>query len=205
LECAAAWKKPAHAGFFFSDAATILAALCLLRRAAHTRYAANVPLLDLARAMNSPPRKPMLARRIRRSFDRFLNLAELAGLILIGLATAYAMAQEAWKVVLTGEVSLTDLLLMFLYLEVLAMNVRYLRLGHLPVRFPLYIAMVSLARDLILRGVSDDSPAQMLLTTFGIVLLAVGVLILRYGQHRFPMSDDEPDEISAGDGDEGKT
>ncbi|AOJ33483.1 phosphate-starvation-inducible protein PsiE [Burkholderia metallica] len=125
------------------------------------------------------------AERIRRRFGHFLHAAELAGLIVIGLATAFAMAQEAWKVVVAGEVSLTDLLLMFLYLEVLAMNVRYLRLGRLPVRFPLFIAMTSLARDLILRG-ATDSPERMLMTTLGIVLLAVGVLILSFGQHRFP-------------------
>jgi len=141
---------------------------------------------------------PLVAKGIRRKFDRFLNAAELAGLILIGLATAFAMAHEAWKVVLAGEVSLTDLLLMFLYLEVLAMNVRYLRLGHLPVRFPLYIAMASLARDLILRGVTD-SAAHMLMTTVGIVLLAAGVLALRFGQHRFPMADDEAEDFSAGE------
>jgi phosphate starvation-inducible membrane PsiE len=35
----------------------------------------------------------------------------------------------------------SDLLLMFLYLEVPPMDARYLRLGQLPVRFPLYIAM----------------------------------------------------------------
>ncbi|MBN3830730.1 phosphate-starvation-inducible PsiE family protein [Burkholderia sp. Ac-20344] len=137
------------------------------------------------------------AERIRRRFGHFLHAAELAGLIVIGLATAFAMAQEAWKVVLAGEVSLTDLLLMFLYLEVLAMDVRYLRLGRLPVRFPLFIAMTSLARDLILRG-ATDSPERMLMTTFGIVLLAVGVLILSFGQHRFPADvDDVEDDVHA--------
>jgi protein PsiE len=127
--------------------------------------------------------------RIRQQFDRFLSGVELAGLILIGLATAFAMAQEGWKVVSTGSVSLTDLLLMFLYLEVLAMNAQYLRLGHMPVRFPLYIAMASLARDLILGG-GQESAAHLLTTTAGIVLLAIAVLLLRYGQRRFPMSDD---------------
>ncbi len=131
-----------------------------------------------------------LVDRIRHRFDRFLVTVEIAGLILIGLATAFAIAQEALKVVVTGNVTLTDLLLMFLYLEVLAMNIRYLRLGHLPVRFPLYIAMAALARDLILRGVTDTS-THMLMTTLGIVLLAAAALVLRFGQHRFPTADDD--------------
>ncbi|WP_321792826.1 phosphate-starvation-inducible PsiE family protein [Burkholderia pyrrocinia] len=143
--------------------------------------------------MNTSTASSLPSERIRRRFGYFLHAAELAGLIVIGLATAFAMTQEVWKVVLAGEVSLTDLLLMFLYLEVLAMNVRYLRLGRLPVRFPLFIAMTSLARDLILRG-ATDSPERMLMTTFGIVLLAVGVLILSFGQHRFPADVDDVEE-----------
>jgi protein PsiE len=131
-----------------------------------------------------------LPERIRKQFDGFLNIAEIVGLILIGLATAFAMAQETWKVVMSGHVSLSDLLLMFLYLEVLAMDARYLRLGQLPVRFPLYIAMASLARDLILRF-DDASDPHKLVTTVGIVLLAIAILILRFGQHRYPASDDE--------------
>lgn|GEM_PF-146669 len=157
----------------------------------------NFWLPIILNTLNTSRPLPTAADRIRRRFDRFLHAAELAGLVLIGLATSFAMGQEAWKVVMAGGVSLTDLLLMFLYLEVLAMTVRYLRLGRLPVRFPLYIAMTSLARDLILRGVTD-SPEHMLMTTLGIVLLAVGVLILRFGQHRFPAEADETDDWPGG-------
>jgi protein PsiE len=128
--------------------------------------------------------------RLRQHFGRFLNVIELAGLVLIGLATVLAMTQETWKVISAGEVKLTDLLLMFLYLEVIAMDIRYLRLGQLPVRFPLYIAMVSLARDLILRG-GVDNAEHLLSTTAGIVLIAVSVFILRVGQHRFPSKDED--------------
>jgi protein PsiE len=131
-----------------------------------------------------------VTRRLRQQFGHFLNLIELAGLVLIGLATVFAMAQETWNVIQAGEVSLTDLLLMFLYLEVIAMDIRYLRMGQLPVRFPLYIAMVSLARDLILRGRGDGSE-HLLVTTLGIVLIAGSVFILRIGQHRYPSKDDE--------------
>jgi protein PsiE len=131
-----------------------------------------------------------LTERIRHKFDRFINYVEIAGLVLIGLATTVAIAQETWKVVMSGHVELSDLLLMFLYLEVLAMDGRYLRLGQLPVRFPLYIAMASLARELILRF-DDADNYHMLAITFGIVMLAVGILILRFGQHRFPAADDE--------------
>jgi protein PsiE len=143
--------------------------------------------------MNGMSNFPSMTERVRVHFDRFLNVVELIGLVLIGLATTFAMVQETWKVLLSGQVTLTDLLLMFLYLEVLTMDARYLRLGQLPVRFPLYIAMASLARDLILRF-GDAGEMHMLATAFGIVMLAAGIFILRYGQHKYPASDDEARE-----------
>ena len=143
--------------------------------------------------MNSAQSVEQVEHRVRRWFSRALHAVELAGLVALGLATAFAMAREMWKMADTGSVSLTDLLLMFLYLEVLEMNLRYLHQGRLPVRFPLYIAMASLARDLILRG-ATDTQRETLTTTAGIVLLAIGVVVLRFGQHRFPSRTGEDDE-----------
>jgi len=143
----------------------------------------------------SPGARPGQSR-VRARVESFLGMVELAGLVVIGLATTFAMAQEGWKVAAMGVFSITDLLLVFLYLEVLAMVVRYLRLGQLPVRFPLYIAMVSLARDLILRF-NESTEFHMLALCAGVVMLAFGVLILRYGQYRFPSNDDR--EAGAGE------
>jgi protein PsiE len=143
--------------------------------------------------MKRPREFPLVTEQLRRHFDQFLKLVELATLVLIGLATTFAMVQEAKRMIAVGAVSLTDLLLMFLYLEVIAMDARYLRLGELPVRFPLYIAMTSLARDLILRGMGADQ-GHLLDTTAGIALLAASVLILRFGQHRYPEKLDEARE-----------
>nr|WP_244214793.1 phosphate-starvation-inducible PsiE family protein [Cupriavidus plantarum] len=126
---------------------------------------------------------------MRARLQGILSAVEVVGLMVIGLATILAMAQEGWKIIGQGEVSITDLLLMFLYLEVLAMVGRYLKLGELPVRFPLYIAMVSLARDLILRF-GEVTEFHLLALCAGIVMLACGVLILRFSQTRFPLPDD---------------
>jgi len=53
-------------------------------------------------------------------------------------------------------VTLADLLLLFIYLEVLAMVKIYLASGKSPVRMPLYIAIVALARYMILDMKSLD-------------------------------------------------
>ncbi|MDN5881536.1 MAG: phosphate-starvation-inducible PsiE family protein, partial [Nitrosospira sp.] len=80
---------------------------------------------------------------------RALYFFEGAGLIVIALATIYAGYQETMLMFNSARVTLADLLLMFLYLEILTMVGLYFESGKLPVRFPLYIAMVAMARYVI--------------------------------------------------------
>ena len=131
-----------------------------------------------------------LQRAIKERLERAMELAELFGLFIIGIGTVAAVAALIWHMVHSDGVTLTDLLLMFLYLEIFAMVGQYLKAGQLPVRFPLYIAMVSIARDLILRA-GANTELHLLASAGAIVLIALGVLIIRYGQTRFPSSTDE--------------
>lgn len=57
-------------------------------------------------------------------------------------------------------------------------------------RFPLYIAMVSIARDLILRA-GANTELHLLASAGAIVLIALGVLIIRFGQAKYPSNTDE--------------
>ena len=91
------------------------------------------------------------------------------------------------------RVTLSDLLLMFLYLEVLAMIGQYFKSGQLPVRFPLYIGMVALARYLIL-DIKDMSELRMLAVSAAIFLLTVAVLVIRYGHVSYPYREDAEKE-----------
>jgi protein PsiE len=127
--------------------------------------------------------------RLRRVFSGGLDIVEYAGLLIIGIATTVAIWQEVMVMVSAHRVELADLLLMFLYLEVLAMIGQYFKSGQLPVRFPMYIAMVALARYLIL-DIKDMSEWRMLAVAAAIFLLTLGVLIIRYGHVRFPYRED---------------
>jgi protein PsiE len=127
--------------------------------------------------------------RLRKVFSGSLDVVEYAGLLVIAGATTIAMYQEAMVMVEARRVALADLLLMFLYLEVLAMIGQYVKSGQLPVRFPLYIAMVALARYLIL-DIKDMNEWRMLAVAAAIFLLTLGVLVIRYGHVRFPYRED---------------
>ena len=114
------------------------------------------------------------------------------GLLVIAIATIIAMGIEIISMINAGTVTLADLLLMFIYLEVLAMVSIYLDTGKLPVRMPLYIAIVALARYLILDMKSLDT-WRMLGIAGAALLIAITVLVIRYGHSRFPYeATDEP-------------
>jgi protein PsiE len=133
--------------------------------------------------------------RVRNFFVFGLDSVEYLGLLVIGFATSFAMYQEVMVMVAAARVTLADLLLMFLYLEVLAMIGQYFKSGQLPVRFPLYIAMVALARYLIL-DVKEINEWRMLAVASAIFLLTLAVLIIRYGHVKYPYREDEEKSVS---------
>jgi len=122
---------------------------------------------------------------IRRSGRRSANVIEDLGLWLVLLATLVAGGQEVWKMIEARAVTLTDILLLFIYLEVITMVDVYWRSGKLPVRMPLYIAMVALARYIILEAAHLDA-WQVVGLSGAILVLALAVLVVRYGHLKLP-------------------
>jgi len=121
--------------------------------------------------------------------NRAIVVAENIGLIIIAVATVIAVGFEVKAMIAARSVTLADLLLLFIYLEVLAMVAMYLESGKLPVRMPLYIAIVALARYLILDMKSMDN-WRMLAVAGAILLITIAVLIHRYGHTKFPYNED---------------
>lgn len=135
---------------------------------------------------------PAQDRRLSRIALAILGAVEGIGLAIITIATLVAAVFEVKAMIDVGTVTLADLLLLFLYLEVLAMVGVYFRSGQLPVRFPIYIAIVALARYLVLDMKSLDV-WRMLGVTASMLLLACAVLVIRYGHTRFPYDENLKD------------
>lgn len=134
--------------------------------------------------MTTPKIAESIEQKGVRMGIQLLTSAEYAGLLAISVATVIAMVQEILTMVRAGVVGLGDLLLMFIYLEVLTMVGLYLKSGKLPVRIPLYIGMVALARYLVLDMKGMDG-WRMLAVATAVLLLALAVLAIRYGHVRF--------------------
>jgi protein PsiE len=114
-----------------------------------------------------------------------LGVIEYVGLTVITMATVMAGVGEVANMMTAGAVTLADLLLMFLYLEILAMVGVYFESGKLPVQFPIYIAIVALARYLVL-DLKNLDQWHMLGVASSILLLTLAVLAIRFGHVKLP-------------------
>jgi protein PsiE len=122
-----------------------------------------------------------------KAVHSFLHYIEQLGLLVILIATIIAVGQEVMVMINHGRVDLKDLLLLFIYLEIIAMIQIYYEQHRLPIRFPIYIAIVALARYIILDSKSLEQ-WQLLEVGVTILLLTIAVLVVRYGHVTLPYS-----------------
>jgi protein PsiE len=127
---------------------------------------------------------------VRSIGHKALSWVQDLGLVIIAICTVVAGGIEISVMVAAETVTLADLLLLFIYLEVLAMVGIYLDSGKLPVRMPLYIAIVALARYLILDMKNLDT-WRMVGISGATLLIAVAILVIRFGHTRFPYGKEE--------------
>jgi protein PsiE len=126
---------------------------------------------------------------VKQLGSKVIMVIEHVGLLIVLGAALFAGTQEIVAMWHSGSVGVSDLLLLFIYLEVVTMSSVYWRVGRLPVRIPLYIAMVALSRHLIL-NTEEVSPWAVLAESSAILILALAVLLVRYGHIHMPYTDE---------------
>ena len=100
-------------------------------------------------------------------------------LATIAILTIIATVQEIIKIYEIGIVTLADLLLLFIYTEVLGMIGVFYASNRIPITLPLFIAMTAISRLIILQGKGMD--ASVLLYEAGaILIIAFACLVIRY-------------------------
>ena len=111
--------------------------------------------------------------------ENIVKQIQLVALVIILVSTVIAFGQEMYQMILVQRVTLADLLLLFLYLEVLAMVRVFWESQSIQITLPLFIAITSLARFIILQGKSLN-PEILLYEAGAIVLIALAIVILRF-------------------------
>ncbi len=99
-------------------------------------------------------------------------------LTIILISTVIAVGIEIKKMFFNQTVTLADLLLMFLYLEVMAMVRVFWDQQSISITLPLLIAITALSRFIILQGKEMD-PSGLVYEAVAIVLIASAIVILR--------------------------
>ena len=103
---------------------------------------------------------------------------QLILLSIILLSTVIAVGIEIRTMYINQSVTLADLLLMFLYLEVLAMVRVFWDQQSISITLPLLIAITALARFIILQG-KEMNPSGLVYEAVAILLIAGAIVVLR--------------------------
>ena len=111
--------------------------------------------------------------------ENIVKQIQLLALVIILAATVIAVGIEVYQMIEIQKVTLADLLLLFLYLEVLAMVRVFWESQSIQITLPLFIAITALARFIILQGKSIN-PEVLLYEAGAIVLIALAILVLRF-------------------------
>ena len=111
------------------------------------------------------------------SIKRIIDLTEKSFLVIIALFTVGAMVQEIMVLIEQRRVELKDLLLMFIYAEVLGMLGAFYSSHRIPITIPLIIAMTALSRLIILQG-KDGDPTILLYESGAILMIAAACWVI---------------------------
>ena len=111
--------------------------------------------------------------------EKIVKQIQLIALVIILISTVIAFGIEIFQMFVNKKISLADLILLFLYLEVLAMVRVFWESQSIQITLPLFIAITALSRFIILQGKSIN-PEVLIYEAGAIVLIALAILILRF-------------------------
>ncbi len=116
--------------------------------------------------------------KIELGFLKIIHQVESIFLLVIALFTIIGVGKEIYLIAAKRDVGLQDLLLMFLYVEVLAMVGAYYDSKQVPITLPIFIAITALARSMILQ--KDQEPLNIIYQASAILILALASVAVNY-------------------------
>ena len=115
---------------------------------------------------------------MKTNVENLVGFIEKAVIAIILVATITAIMFEIMRMIEVQYVELADLLLLFIYVEVIGMVRVYYVSNRVRMTYPLFIAITALSRLIILQC-KDSNPELLLYEAGAIVLVAIAVIILR--------------------------
>ncbi len=124
---------------------------------------------------------------------KLVNVLHQTGLFVLLIIVAWAAVQSLVHLYQVQKISLKDILLLFIYLELVAMIGVYYQTHRLPVQYLIFIAITALSRHLVIdvQQVSDPFHLYLLLTiALAILLLSGSLFVIAYTSSHFGRPED---------------
>ena len=109
---------------------------------------------------------------------------QLVAVIVVLVSTIIAFFLEMKEMYENKDITLADLLLMFIYIEVIGLVRSYWETQSVRITYPLIIAITALARFIILQDKESD-PANLIYISLAILIVAVATVIIRFRNSKF--------------------
>ena len=104
---------------------------------------------------------------------------QLTAVVFVLFATVIAFVLEVMEMYANRSINLADLLLMFIYIEVIGLVRSYWETQSVRIIYPLVIAITALARYIILQDKNDD-PITLVYISLAILIVSIATIVIRF-------------------------
>ena len=109
---------------------------------------------------------------------------QLTAVLIVLISTVVAFFLEMRDMYMNRDITLADLLLMFIYIEVIGLVRSYWETRAVRITYPLVIAITALARFIILQDKESD-PSNLIYISVAILIVAVATVVIRFRNSKY--------------------
>ena len=109
---------------------------------------------------------------------------QLTAVLFVLISTIIAFLLEVAEMYENKNIELADLLLMFIYIEVIGLVKSYWETRSVRITYPLVIAITALARFIILQDKESD-PSNLIYISVAILIVAIATVVIRFRNSKY--------------------
>ena len=109
---------------------------------------------------------------------------QLTAVLFVLVSTIVAFLLEIREMYENKNIELADLLLMFIYIEVIGLVKSYWETRSVRITYPLVIAITALARFIILQDKESD-PSNLIYISIAILIVAIATVVIRFRNSKY--------------------
>ena len=109
---------------------------------------------------------------------------QLTAVLFVLVSTIIAFLLEIREMYENKNIELADLLLMFIYIEVIGLVKSYWETRSVRITYPLVIAITALARFIILQD-KDSDPSNLIYVSIAILIVAIATVVIRFRNSKY--------------------